>query len=516
MRSFAASRLPYLLAGWLLLAAAPAIAAPSSERGFPLIQTYDPPREASSQSFDIARDPRGALYIANGAGLLVYDGAWWRRIEIGKERTAFAVASDGAGRVAVGGIDELGYLAADAAGTLRFVSLLPLLPPAQRHFDQVLKTIATDKGFLFLTTRRLWSWDGTRLATIATFPGDWPYADAFDLGGTVYVWTREGISRLSGARLEPVPGGEAFRNRRVDLMLPADGRLLVSVRGEGLFLLGRDGHALPFAEQASRWTAAKKLLEGRRLADGRWALGSLLGGLLLLRPDGQVEQVIDSAVGLPDDYVSGMVLDREGSLWLALNTGLARVEVASPLSVIDRRSGLQGSAHFVARHQGRLWIATAAGLFTAAGAGAPAAPEGGGPIWMRAVPGVPSAWTLLAAGEDLLAGAYHGVYVIRGDGAEVVPGTEAITTFVLQPSRADPRRVWMGRDDGLAALRREERGWRFEGMIGDLGDEVRTIVEDGDGTLWCGTRTAGVVGVERLEAGSGAAGPPRLRRIAGS
>jgi diguanylate cyclase (GGDEF)-like protein len=514
MRTFAATRLPCLLAGWLLWAAAPATVSASSERGFPLIQSYEPSlREASAQSFGIARDPRGALYIANGAGVLVYDGAWWRRIEIGKEGIAFAVASDGAGRVAAGGVDELGYLAPDAAGTLRFVSLLPLLPPAQKPFGQILKIQPTAKGFAFLTTRWLAVWDGTRITTVATFPGDPPYTDIFEVGGAVYAWTRAGISRLEGERLAPVPGGEVFRDRRVDLILPAEGGLLVSVRGERLFLL-RDGRVEPFADEASRWTAEKKLLDGCRLPEGRWALGSLLGGLLLLRPDGEVDQVIDTTVGLPDDYVNGMAVDREGSLWLSLNGGLARVEVASPLSVIDRRSGLQGSAYFVARHRGQLWIATAAGLFAAESAGGPGVPEGDGPVSMQAVPGVTSAWSLLSAGEDLLAGAYHGIYVVRGRSAELVPGTGQGTTFVLQPARTDPRRVWVGGSEGLAAIRREAGGWRFEGLIGDLRDEVRAIVEDGDGTVWCSTRTAGVVGVERPKAGG--ASPPRLRRIAGS
>src|SRR6185295_16782073 len=279
MRSLAAKRLPCLLAGWLLIAGLPALASPSSERGFPLIQTYEPGlHDASSQSFAISRDPRGALYIANASGILVYDGAWWRRIPIGKAEIAFAVMSDAAGRVAVGGIDELGYLSPDAAGGLRYVSLMDLLPPAQRQFGQVLNIRAIPGGFSFMTRQWLLLWDGKRITTAATYSGEAPYADSFDIGGKVYVWSREGISRLVGRRLEPVPGGEVFRDRRVDLMLPADDGLLVSVRDERLFLL-RYGRAEPFADEASRWTAAKKLLEGLRLPDGRWALGSRQGGL---------------------------------------------------------------------------------------------------------------------------------------------------------------------------------------------------------------------------------------------
>jgi ligand-binding sensor domain-containing protein len=361
MRPRLLPRLRRALAGCLFLACGLACAAetgaapepPRTERGFPLIQVYEPSLPGTSpQSFDIVRDPRGVLYIGNLGGVLVYDGAWWQVIPIGKALTAYALASDATGRVAVGGSDEIGYLAPDAGGRLRYVSLMDLLPAGQRELGQILDVHPWGQGFAFLTTDRLLVWDGTRVVTAVAFPSGRPFAQSFLIGGTFYVWNREvGLTRLAGTRLQPVPGGEQFRGRRMDRILPADGGLLVSVRGEGLFLF-RDGKATPFAPEASKWAVAGHVVEGQRLPDGRWALGTVLGGLLLLRPDGSVDQIIDSTVGLPDNFVTGLVTDREGSLWVALNNGLARLQVASPLSVLDRRSGPPGTVYTVALHQG--------------------------------------------------------------------------------------------------------------------------------------------------------------------
>jgi diguanylate cyclase (GGDEF)-like protein len=501
-------RLPGVLAVFLTLAGALAAGAAPSERGFPLIQTYEPSLpEASTQSYGVTRDPRGVLYFANLGGVLVYDGAWWQLIKAGKGETAFSVASDAGGRIAVGGVDELGYLAPDFHGKLRYVSLLPLLPPGEREIGQVLQVRPTPRGFAFMTVRRLLVWDGSRIDTAATFPGDRPYAEIYSIDSTIYVWTRDGLARLVGTRLQSVSGGEVFRNRRVDSLLPADGGLLASVRGEGLYLF-KDGRAAPFAPAASRWTAAKRIVSGTRLADGRWALGSVVGGLLLLRPDGSMDQVIDTAAGLPDDFVSGLVTDREGSLWLALNNGLARVEVASPLSVLDRRTGLRGQVYSLARHHGSLWIGTSAGLFTNDG-------EEGPPARLHAVPDVPpGGWSLLSAGDVLLAGTSAGVFEIRGKTARLVPGTEKGTTaYVLARSATDPDRVWLGMEDGLAALRRDGAEWRFEGKVEGFDAEVRTIVEGADGTLWCGTSLDGVAGLRMPPAGLH---PREIRRIAAS
>lgn len=525
-------RLPFLtrlrcLLAWglllVLMAMSPALAADvamthTEERGFPLIQTYDPAlADADTQNFGIARDPRGFVYVGNGGGVLIYDGAWWRLIPIGKAKSVFSLASDARGRIGVGGVDELGYLAPDGGGTLRYVSLVGQLPPEQRAFGQIFRTAATDKGFVFLTAKWLLLWDGARMTTVATFPGDRPYATIFPVDGSVFAWTRAGISRLAGNRLVPVPGGEVFRDRRIDLILPADGGLLVSVRGEGLFLF-KDGQARPFATAASRWTAGKRLHDGIRLADGRWALGSILGGMLLLRPDGEIDQVIDASVGLADNFVNGAMVDREGSLWLALNNGLARIEVASPLSVIDRRTGLEGSVYTVARHLGKLWAGTSAGLFTTEGAeraaGDPKVPEWGLPVRVRAVPGPPpSVWSLLSVDQDLLVGTADGPYLIHDDKAQALAGPGQRTLYVLTRSRRDPDRVWLGTSDGLGAMRREAGVWRFEGMVPGMTQEIRSIEEGENGVLWCATEADGLW---RVEPDAGAlAKPARLRRISG-
>ncbi|HEV3459771.1 MAG TPA: diguanylate cyclase [Thermoanaerobaculia bacterium] len=498
-------------------------AAPPShprERGFPLIQSVLPPlAEAETQNFDVAADPRGYLYVANLGGLLVYDGAWWQLVAIGSQKGAFAVACDAAGRIAVGGIDDLGYLDASAGGALRFVSLLPLLPAAARQLGQVLQTVPAPGGFLFNTPERLLYWDGKSLSTLATFPHVRPFQEVFTVGGAVYFWSRDaGLARLAGRGFVPVPGGEQFRGRRIDALAAADGGLLASVRGEGLFRIAA-GQVAPFAPEASRWAAANRLLSGRRLADGRWAFASLLGGLLLLLPDGRVEQVIDTAAGLANETVYALALDRDGALWLALDNGLARVEVASPISVVDTRSGLKGDCRVAARYRGCLWVGTASGLFTTAAA-PPAAGAGDWdrPLRLRQVPGQPPAvWSLLAADEDLLVGEAFGIHVLRDGGTPLpLPGTPQSTVFVLARSRSQPDRVWVGLENGLAALRRDRAlpaGWRFEGMIDSAVRDVRAIVEGAGGTVWCSSDIAGVVGYDVPAA---SLRPARVRHVPAS
>ncbi len=498
------------------------------ERGYPLIKALVPDQaDAGTQNFGIARDARGVLYVANNAGVLIYDGAWWRLVPIGGQQSAFAIAVDGHGRVGVGGVDTFGTLTSDATGTLRYAALEQLLPQEQRGFGQVLGVHPTHRGFLFLTGKYLFDWNGAALRALATFPGDRPYTTLWDIGGVTWVWSREGLARLTEGRIVPVPGGEVFSGRRVDLLLPlgdeaGSGGLLASVRGEGLFRFA-DGVAEPFARAVSAWAKESRLLRGLRLPDGRLALGSIVGGLALMRPDGAIDQIIDTSVGLPDDLIYGMTLDGDGSLWLALNRGLARLEVASELSLIDQRSGLKGSVYAVARHQGTLYAATAAGLFAIepgdakiGGAAADARPAGAGgfgrPVRMRQIPAIPpSVWSLLSYDDELLAGSAMGVYRVRAGRAEPLAAAGTDTVYALLRSERDPARVWVGLQTGLGSLYRVGSGWRFEGLLPAVGRDVRTLAEDDRGRLYCQSSIDGVSSFDAV-VGPMPAQPPAVRR----
>jgi len=93
-----------------VLPALPAHAAlPPSERGLPIIQTLAPDLpDAENQSFGIAADPRGPIYVANGGGVLVYDGARWQLAPVGRGGTAWSVAVGTGGRVGAGGNTDAG------------------------------------------------------------------------------------------------------------------------------------------------------------------------------------------------------------------------------------------------------------------------------------------------------------------------------------------------------------------------------------------------------------------------
>jgi ligand-binding sensor domain-containing protein len=90
------------------------------------------------------------------------------------------------------------------------------------------------------------------------------------------------------------------------------------------------------------------------LPDGGLVVTTLRGGAVLLTSEAKLERVLNENSGLASDSVTFAYPDREGGLWLAMVTGVARVAARSPLSVLDERNGLAESLRRIARQDGTL------------------------------------------------------------------------------------------------------------------------------------------------------------------
>jgi diguanylate cyclase (GGDEF)-like protein len=271
-------------------------------------------------------------------------------------------------------------------------------------------------------------------------------------------------------------GPTKFAGKRIDVVL----RDLVIVRNEGLFHFDET----PYTTDASTWLRGKSVMTAKVLRDGRIAICTLRHGLLLITADGRIDRIIDAAAGLPDVFLFGVEEDDEGSLWLAMDTAIVRVDVAAPLTVLDQRAGLSGTVQTLGRHNGKLYVGTPSGIFAMDTARARRIPS----------PESNNPWSLLSTHGDLLAGTYGGLLVLHDDApAELIDGTADLTIFAMVQSRRDPSRVWLGTESGVATIRRDGNRWRYEGLVKNTIAYVRSLAERPDGALWYGTATEGAV-----------------------
>ena len=512
-----------LLAGLAPAAPVPAVAAPAAldEAGLPFIRNFDPRSYgAAAQNWSLAQDRQGVIYVGNVEGaVLAFDGARWQRIPVPNRAAVRSLALGADGRIYVGTVGDLGYLAPDASGQLAFVSLLDRVPPSERDFADVWSIHPTADGVFFATTTQLFRY---RRGAMEVWKPRTSFHLSFLVGGTLYIReTGLGLMQLDGERLEPSPGGGRFADEKIYALLPwrgpdaQPGDLLVGTRTQGWFI--RHGDAFrPWATEADAAIRKGQLYNAAWLADGRLAAGTLRGGLFLLDAQGHLLRTLTHASGLTTNMMLAQFQDREGGLWIAAGNGITRIDVGSPLTHYGERGGLPGGVLALSRHAGTLYAGTAEGLYRlASGADAHFEP-------VRQVPG--QVWGFAEVGDQLLVASSDGVFAGAGNAFRPLPdarqGARSTPTLALRRSTRDPSRVFVGYQDGIGTFRRVGGRWIDEGRIAGVRQEVRTIRQDADGHLWLslwvggairldlppdwqGPHDARAVKVERFGAGSG-------------
>ena len=461
----------------LALVAASLHAETRYERGFPLVTLFRPEvHKGGPQNFSVAQDPRGILYFGNLGGVLAYDGAWWNVVTLPDESVGFGVATNARGQVVVGSVEDFGQLTPDARGEMEYHSLAQLLPASAReHIGDVRSVCATGDGFVIASEQLVLHWDGAKTIRVLRDDHENPGKHfCFNADRKTYVSAPAGLIEIGSNAIH-------FANKHVDVVLPGG---VAFVTNEGLFTLDEK----PFAPAASQWLKTRIVMGGSRLLDGRLAIATRQDGVLILADDGTIDQVISTEAGLPESVLTSAYADREGSLWLTFDGGIVRVDLASPLSLLDARRGVRGSVTDIVRHNGRLYLSGSHGLYTldsddTAAAGI-ANPVAGLPV---------SAWALVSRAHELLIATATGVYRLPDGGSPaVIAGTEKQVVYSMLQSTSDPSRVWLGTRAGLGILRNRDGAWHFEGLVNGGRPYIRSLVEL-DGVLWCGSTFHGIV-----------------------
>jgi signal transduction histidine kinase/DNA-binding response OmpR family regulator/ligand-binding sensor domain-containing protein len=459
-----------------------------------LIRNYTPDSyDGGAQNWAVLQDARGVIYVGSTSSLLEYDGVTWRKIFTPTRTTVRSLAADASGRIYVGAVGDLGYLAPDAKGEMQFVSMLDKLPADVRVFEDVWRTFATPDGIFFQTQIGLFRWANETMKVWK--PTGRVFNRAQMANNTIYLGQTGGVlMAVRGDELLPVPGAELLGDEAYPIVIPFDGkRLLMGTRSNGLFLY--DGSGLtPFHTDVDEYLKTKNLYRGFVLPNGALALLTTSAGMVIINRDGHQLELIDERAGLQAPSVYYVMPDRDGGLWLALGVGLARVEAQSPLSMFGPTEGLRAAGGNVLRFNGRLYIAHGQGVQYLQPATGNALPQ------IIPVTGVANqCWAFMQFNDpggqapQLLLSASDGLFRVEGDRAIPIVASQnrSFGPFVTHQSKIDPARVWVGLADGLASVRWTNGQWVNEGRVPDIRDQVRSLEQAPNGDLWIGTQSSG-------------------------
>ena len=268
----------------------------------------------------------------------------------------------------------MGYLGYDSLGQKRTYSLLDLVPAENRNFLDVWSTYSTESGIYFQAREYIFRLDDKKSGInekrmMKVWKPKTKFMYSFYVDGNFYVHQQGlGLYKMVNDSLVLIPGSEFLGKERMQVMLPypsgpnGEKQYMVGMFYSGLYLFNGKTFQ-PFATKADPIIKSGTLLyKGLQLKNGTYALSTTGKGLVIIDAQGNLLQKINRDVGLQDESIYGSYEDKKGTLWLALDNGISRVETASSLTKFSVQSGINTGVLDITRFQGNLYIGTTNGL----------------------------------------------------------------------------------------------------------------------------------------------------------
>ncbi len=483
--------------------------------GSPLITNYEPEAyKAHSQNWAAVQDGRGVMFIGNSAGVLEFDGQRWTLTPLPGKGNVRSLARAQDGTIYYGSENDFGYLAVDSKGKTLAVSLKDRIPEADRSFNEVWQILSTSDGVVFLTWTKVFRLVQGQIHTLqARFT---PGQACVHRDVLFFVDREQGLCALEGDRVRPVPlPGKKLVPSRTCLVSYGPHQLLAG-RVTGEFLLynleafwdeahsrydftrsgpGKAVESFPcdFAPLAK--ADALFLYKIHRLPEGRFALCTLKGGILVFESSGRAVRRINTHDGLLDDTVGDLFVDQSGDLWALTNSGISSIEWSLPQVAFGPRNGIRGVCIDVAWHRSRFYVGTFQDLQVLQ----PHDPVKETHPRFTSLKNAPNeVWKFMETPDgELLAATSEGLVKVQGE--EVIRLDSTISNaYCLAQVPQFSNRVFMGGLGGLVLVQKQGTGWKIVHRYKEIKVNIRSMAVDGRGDLWASNEVQGLLRIRFL------------------
>ena len=455
---------------------------------YPVVRTVPPGiYDGNDETWALAQDARGLLYVAIQRSIRQYDGVRWRRFAFPDGRPVRSLASGPDSTIFMGGVGTVAQLRPDAQGTFAVHPLRHAVPDSLREAPTSFEVHASGTQMLVQTGPLLWTIRDDSLHAVAPdLRIQSVHAEASESGRAVVQRASDGalLSVAVDTRTDASPRilttHSALQDATVHAVLPTNEATppfasAWIVASNGLFRLDADGTL------TRRTTAADNLLrrtginDAVRLSDGTLALATITQGIVIIDPDTGSAHVINDASGLASNDVRALLVSQQDALWAATAVGMARISWPGPWTQVPALAD-KAPARTLTSLGDTLYMGTAQGLWRY---------TEGVPTRVRGMPRV-QVYESLAIGSDVLFTTAAGVYAVRGTTARRI---STWSGYGLAASATDPNTAYVGlQDGGVGRVQRVQGQWQArDTMQQDTQGLAYTVAEDAHNTLWLGT-----------------------------
>ena len=435
------------------------------------------------QNWTCTQDARGTMYFGNSDGVLAYDGYTWYTAKLPSRGIVRALLADGE-RIYAGGYTEFGYFERNEIGALCYHSLWPKNYHA--HDDEIWNIVKDGRGNIwFQSFAGYFCYDGEQVHTY--YNKDKKPLWFFNIHGDIYAQIINGpLCLLNANGLMSIANRNAFHNDNVVGLHPyGTNNMLVATATHGLFVCdGTEAHPLKTSvDNVLRQSIINRTI---MLSPHVIVVGTIKSGVMAINTEtGRCLWRYDKRNGLGNNTVLGLLADKAGNVWAALDNGLSLIHAAIPLEVA-RFDGI-GMVYGVTKQADCLYMATNQAVWRFSLSSAT----------LSQVTGSEGQnWYVENINNNIIAGNNMGPKYIDGTTTHATPtpetGSTALKEYNLFGQRALIEATYMS----FRLYRQVDGRWRYAGEIKGFSAPIREFEIDAHGTIWAAHMSKGMYQLE--------------------
>ncbi len=474
----------------LLLFIKPVIFAEITNFGVPYIHNYSKNEyKGGTQNWQIERNSKNFMYFANNNGLLEFDGAHWQLYGLPNPSIIRCLQIDSNDRIYIGQQNDFGYLDPDINGHLNYHSLLELVPPDERNFEEIWKIHITTFGVVFQSYTHVFIYRDNQIIPIRLKNRIW---FSFYVNGRLFIQDEKGgLKEYQQNQLVDIPGVSELKDKRIWAILPVNStQILIATAKNGVYIY--DGSKLTsWSGEATDFLKKNQLFSATKFNDKYYALGTIQNGIIITDENGKIIQHINKKKGLQNNTILSIGTDNDENLWLGLDNGIDYIDISSPITYIFNPEGLGATYSSLVFH-GKLYVGTNHGLFVKNWPENSSIDSEG----FRLIPKtVGQVWYLGVHQGVLLCGHDNGTFMIEGENATQISAVNGAWMF-FEPIQ-DKNCLIGGNYLGLTLFKKssDNKQWQFVKQIKGFSESSKLLAQDKHGNVWM---SHGFKGVYRI------------------
>jgi ligand-binding sensor domain-containing protein/DNA-binding CsgD family transcriptional regulator len=450
--------------------------------GLPMVNNFTKYEfKGGKQTWDIKQDKQGRMYFANNEGLITYDGSYFKVYPQPNKSILRSIAINNK-RIYAGGQDEIGFYSPDANGTLRYSSLLGLIPSPKDKFTDVWEIEVYKESVFFRTWDCIFEYKNGAIRSYQAKTG-WQF---MKLAGNRLIAQdkNNGLFQFIDEGWQPMCSKKSIPDFEITGIIPLNNdSLLISSLQNGMFVF----HKGEFTRKIignNNSILKNNIYTLEKINNNTFAAGTTSEGCLILSASGNIIQQIAKPEGLQNNNVLCVFIDRDDNIWAGLDNGISFIAYSSAIKYLKPGKNQELSGYSSRIFHNKLYIATSNGAFVASLPGANTDLSFSKSDFEQIKNSEGQNWRLDEVNQQLLLGHNNGSFRIQDNIAVQLTHDAGIWLFVPTTSIFPVKYVLAGSYAGITLLDFIENKYVGSLELKGLYESLRFLTIDNDNNIW--------------------------------